>query len=116
MRNNPKIYFGSWGNKLEMCASFKIDSSVLNNCDILFASYGTPSYEGYCTVIFRKDGKLFMVEGSHCSCYGLEGQWGADEISVEMLEKYNFYYDEHSQEAIDALNILKSRLRERSLT
>ncbi len=53
--------------------------------EILLASYGTPSYEGYAFVLFRRDGKLWEVNGSHCSCYGLEGQWEPEETTVEAL-------------------------------
>lgn len=53
--------------------------------EILLASYGTPSYEGYGFVLFRRDGKLFEVNGSHCSCYGLEGQWDPEEVTVDEL-------------------------------
>ena len=55
------------------------------DAEILLASYGTPSYEGYAFVLFRRDGKLWEVNGSHCSCYGLEGQWEPEEVSVEAL-------------------------------
>lgn len=53
--------------------------------EILLASYGTPAYEGYAFVLFKRDGKLFEVNGSHCSCYGLEGQWEPEETTVEAL-------------------------------
>jgi hypothetical protein len=53
--------------------------------EILLASYGTPSYKGYAFVLFRRDGKLYEVNGSHCSCYGLEGQWDPEETTVEAL-------------------------------
>ncbi|GAB3763664.1 hypothetical protein GCM10028796_17570 [Ramlibacter monticola] len=53
--------------------------------EILLASYGTPSYEGYAFVLFRRDGKLYEVNGSHCSCYGLEGQWEPEETTIEAL-------------------------------
>ena len=54
-------------------------------CEILLASYGTPAYEGYAFVLFRKGGVLYEVNGSHCSCYGLEGQWEPEETTVEAL-------------------------------
>ena len=54
--------------------------------NILFASYGTPSYEGYAWVLFEQNGKLFEVEGSHCSCYGLEGQFEPNETFLDVLE------------------------------
>jgi hypothetical protein len=53
--------------------------------EILLASYGTPMYEGYAFVLFRRDGKLWEVNGSHCSCYELEGQWEPEETTVEAL-------------------------------
>jgi hypothetical protein len=55
------------------------------DAEILLASYGTPSYEGYAFVLFRREGKLYEVNGSHCSCYGLEGQWDPEETTVEAL-------------------------------
>lgn len=36
-------------------------------------------------VVFRKEDKLYEVHGSHCSCYGLEGQWSPEETSFEAL-------------------------------
>lgn len=53
--------------------------------EILLASYGTPSYEGRAFVLFRRDGKLYEVNGSHCSCYQLEGQWEPEETTAEAL-------------------------------
>ena len=57
-----------------------------SNRNILFASYGTPSYEGYAFVLFEEGGKLYEVNGSHCSCYGLENQFEPEEVSLEALE------------------------------
>ena len=75
--------------------------------ELLFASYGGGSYEGDATVVFRKDGKLYEVSGSHCSCYGLEGQWEPEETSIAALaakgkkEVGSSYYflSEHDGEA-----------------
>ncbi len=53
--------------------------------EILLASYGTPDYEGYAFVLFRRDGRLYEVNGSHCSCYELEGQWEPEETTAEAL-------------------------------
>ncbi len=49
--------------------------------EIIHATYETPSYEGYAFVLYEHDGKLYEVSGSHCSCYGLEGQWEPEETS-----------------------------------
>lgn len=54
--------------------------------EVLFALYSTPSWEGYAFVLFKKDGKLYEVHGSHCSCYGLEDQWTPEETSKTYLQ------------------------------
>ena len=54
--------------------------------DILYACYETPPYEGYAWVVFEKGGKLYEVNGSHCSCMGLEGQWEPEEVTVGALQ------------------------------
>lgn len=51
--------------------------------NILFASYGEDNYSGNAFVLFEKDGKLYEVNGSHCSCYGLEGQFEPEETTLE---------------------------------
>jgi len=49
--------------------------------EVLYAQYGNGSYDGCCRVLFARDGKLYRVDGSHCSCYGLESQWSPEETS-----------------------------------
>ena len=53
--------------------------------NILFASYGADNYSGDAFVLFERDGNLFEVNGSHCSCYGLEGQFSPEETTIEAL-------------------------------
>lgn len=52
--------------------------------EILCAAYDSRDYSGEAVVILRIDGVLHEVYGSHCSCYGLEGQW--DPKPVEPVE------------------------------
>lgn len=54
--------------------------------NILFATYGYENYSGDAFVLFEKDGKLYEVNGGHCSCYGLEGQWDAEETNLDVLK------------------------------
>lgn len=54
--------------------------------NILFATYGCQEYEGSAWVLFERDGKLFEVNGSHCSCYGLEDQFEPEETRLEAIE------------------------------
>lgn len=35
--------------------------------------------------LFEKGGKLYEVNGGHCSCYGFENQWCPEETSREAL-------------------------------
>lgn len=61
------------------------DSPEFKGVEILLASYGTGEYEGSAFVLFRRDGQLYEVNGSHCSCYGLENQWDPELTTVEAL-------------------------------
>lgn len=54
--------------------------------NILFASYGQANYSGDAWVLFEEGGELFEVNGGHCSCYGLEGQWEAEKVELVELE------------------------------
>lgn len=53
--------------------------------NILFASYGQDNYSGDAFVLYEQEGKLFEVNASHCSCYGLEGQFDPEETTLEVL-------------------------------
>lgn len=52
---------------------------------LLIASYTYEDYSGSAWVLFSKDGKLYEVYGSHCSCYGLEDQWTPEEVCLPEL-------------------------------
>jgi len=77
-------YFDGFGNLEDVIRDFEIDTD-LNDRNILFASYATEAYEGSAFVLFKRDKKLYEVNGSHCSCYGLEGQWEPEETSWDAL-------------------------------
>ena len=64
---------------------FEIDEDVIKDEEIIVAFYLYESYSGIASVLFKRDDKYFIVEGSHCSCYGLEGQWNEEEISLEYI-------------------------------
>lgn len=66
-------------------SDFHITDADLEGVEILLASYGCDNYSGDAFVLFRKDGKYYEVNGSHCSCYGLEGQWEPEEASIDEL-------------------------------
>ncbi len=52
---------------------------------ILLASYTYEDYSGDAFVLCKKDGVLYEVNGSHCSCYGLEGQWAPEATTKAAL-------------------------------
>lgn len=80
------VYLHDWADIEGLMDDFNIGPEVLQGCEILLASYTYEDYNGDAFVLFRKDGKLFEVNGGHCSCYGLEGQWDPEETSILALE------------------------------
>lgn len=77
------IFLNIWTCKEEVLRNFEIDHI---DGEIIIASYGAYSFEGYAFVLFRgNDGKYYEVNGSHCSCYGLEGQWEPEEVNLDEL-------------------------------
>lgn len=73
--------------KEEIAAEFEFDIDILKDCDIICGDYNRDGYEGDHFVLFTENGKLYWNFGSHCSCYGLEGQWGPEEVTIQELEK-----------------------------
>lgn len=106
-------YFDCFEDKEDLARQFNIDLKELDGATIIFALYEQPPYEGYALVLFERDGKLYEVNGSHCSCYGLEGQWSPEETSVEELmhriERGNlgYYTNEYSKTVKQALESYK---------
>lgn len=54
---------------------------------VYVAAYATEGYEGQAVVIYRRDNKFYVVEGSHCSCMGLEDQWTPEEYDADTMLK-----------------------------
>lgn len=69
------VYNDRFSDIDDVVREFSILKSDLDEVEILYAKYYGEDYEGDAWVLFRKDGVLYEVNGSHCSCYGLEGQW-----------------------------------------
>jgi hypothetical protein len=76
-------YSGSWASKADVERGFEVtlDKSV----HILVASYQQGDYDGSAYVLFKQKRKLYEVHGSHCSCYGLEGQWEPEEVTLASI-------------------------------
>jgi hypothetical protein len=84
-RDTMKIYFEEFNSQEDVFREFAVSAEQSKDIEILYAWYGYGSYDGQAHVIFRKDDKVYEVNGSHCSCYGLEGQWEPEETSVIAL-------------------------------
>ena len=129
LKNEP-IFLHNWKSKIDMIGDFdniymteedykaekapyanvelweekkvSMDKAIkrYENKNILFASYGQDNYSGDAWVLFEENGKLFEVNGGHCSCYGLEGQWEEEEVVLAELEnrltKGTFGQDDYS--------------------
>jgi len=62
--------FASWADVQEQ---FQMNEPEPD--EVIFADYSYEDYEGWAEVLYRRGPAYFYVSGSHCSCWGLEGQW-----------------------------------------
>ena len=82
---------------------------VPTDVEPIIAYYTYEDYNGDAFVLYKQDGVYYEVNGTHCSCYGLENQWHPEEVVPEELANrpgiiYSWYGDD------DDFN---SRIRER---
>lgn len=81
------IFKGSWTSLEDIQRDFDMTPIEFVKYKVLLAVYEEWGYEGNAFVLLqeRTTGKLFEINASHCSCYGLEGQWEPEETSVKAL-------------------------------
>jgi hypothetical protein len=79
------VYLENFKSVEDVTSSFTAPEGALKDAEVLLAWYGDGCYCGFAFVLYRKDGKLFEVNGAHCSCFGLEGQWEPEETTWEAL-------------------------------
>lgn len=80
-----KLFHGEFENGSDVISEFEIPEADRVGLTIHWAEYIPGDYCGSAFVLYEKDGKLFRADGSHCSCFGLEGQWEADPTSTDDL-------------------------------
>lgn len=83
-------FLNDWDTKnpiKDMAQDFQISIKELESINIIVASYTYENYTGDAFVLFEKGGVFYEVNGSHCSCYGLENQWEPEETDIDVLEK-----------------------------
>lgn len=85
LKNQIPVYLHNWKVKEDVLNDFEI-SDTTENINILFASYGVGNWSGDAWVLFEQDGRLYEVNGSHCSCCGLENQWEPEEVGLKDIE------------------------------
>lgn len=78
LKKTPDLFDTSDNVYREFQEYYKREKSELpSNLVLLYADYTYEDYSGDAYVLgYDKEKKQFFeVHGSHCSCYGLEGQW-----------------------------------------
>lgn len=96
----------------DVASEFDIDKSILQDVEFLicYMSVGSWGCDSSSFYIGKRGNQVFEVNGSHCSCYGFEGQWDEEIIKTkeEMLslaERWNFLggYDSNPSENENAI-------------
>lgn len=103
-------YFGGFSERKDLSSFIGYDATLPDDFptddEILFAAYGGDSYDGCAFVLFQRGGTLFEVNGSHCSCYGLEGQWCPEIttwLALSMRPVLGYGYGQDEENALAAL-------------
>lgn len=77
----------------------EFDTTAPEPAQVIFADYEYENYSGSADVLFRDGDNFVYASGSHCSCYGLEGQWEPETYAPDELlgqverAKYGFFKD-----------------------
>lgn len=79
-----KIFYGYFEDAADVYTAFEVPPDL--TIQFVYAGYEQESYEGYAFVLFFKDGKLYEVNGNHCSCNDLGDQWEPEETTRTALE------------------------------
>ncbi len=87
------VFLNDWSSEREVFNDFQEDYEKTHSIPdhdaikVLFASYSYENYSGDAFVLYTMGGKLYELNGGHCSCYGLEGQWEKhEETDLAALE------------------------------
>jgi hypothetical protein len=116
-------YFGSFQDYDQMLGEWGhiTEQPIPTAENVLFAAYGGAPYEGAAIVVFTHEGKLYEVNGGHCSCYGLSAQnyndsttisqWEPEETTWKTLAMRTLRSDEYEEDAREAFeNLVKENV------
>ena len=108
--------FIGFENEEDMIGQFNITPDTLKGLRVVLAWYGYGCYDGSAFVLLQKTrgGEFYEVNASHCSCYGLEGQFDLEEVTLEDLQfrlengslLESTYYDEESNARVALISVL----------
>lgn len=115
----PLHGFDDWEDVQKRFAPEDRKASPVPACPehLIFGAYETPSYDGYAIVIFWAKDKYWLVEGSHCSCHGLEGQWQPEPYETAELLKAcltrscNSAWSAHREAIFQAIDLHEQRIK-----
>lgn len=85
MKNFKTVYEGEFSKIEDIAESFNVLINEISMFEIIYACYDREDYEGAAVVIYKYNNKIYEVNGSHCSCNGLEGCWSPEETLLEAL-------------------------------
>lgn len=74
--------------------NYDVEESTVNQYKLVVASLNDYGYDedSYFLLIHKVTGKLYEVNGGHCSCYGFEGQFQPEETTAEYVFSDKFPY------------------------
>ena len=82
--------------KKHIVSSYEVDASEVDKYEILvsYESVGSWGCDSSSWILLKdkETGKLFETHGSHCSCYGFEGQFEPEETTVDYLQSDKFFF------------------------
>lgn len=110
-----QVYWGEFDDKADVASQF--NTTLADDIDIVFAWYTYEDYSGDAFVLFTQGGKLYEVNGGHCSCYGLEDQWEPEVTSVAALRSRQFstLYGDPDKEVQPAFEAVLAQLEAQGL-
>lgn len=77
--------------KQHIASTWEVKPQELENLAILVAFEDYEEYLGEAFyLVINKDNDLLAVYGSHCSCYGFEGQWKLEPITTDYINSDYF--------------------------
>jgi len=71
----------------DIAYSYQVERPYVDRFHILVAYLSSPDYEesSYFLLLEKSTGDLYEVSGSHCSCYGFEGQFETEKTDITYL-------------------------------